>query len=319
MPTHNPDDKGYKQLLANKQTFGELLQTFVRAEWPQEIAEQDLILIDKSYILQDFSNKEADIVYRVRLGNSEVIFYVLLELQSTVDQTIPFRLLQYMVEVWRDIYNNTPEIERRRKGFRLPGIIPAVLYNGKRKWTACRCFEEYQNGYENFPGRLLNFSYLLFDVVRYNEQELRQTANVISSVFYLEQTADPPDLVGRLRKLADVLAKMTPEQFRQVMVWCKNVGEDRLPEPLRAEVNQMLDETKPQEATKMISNFGRALDQMQKEAIQMQKQAMMDGESKGKAETARAALREGLDVDVICKITGLSKKTVLELQKEMEH
>jgi predicted transposase YdaD len=51
----------------------------------------------------------------LRLQGTEVIFYVLLELQSAVDQTMPFRLLQYMIEIWRDIYNNVLEKERRRK------------------------------------------------------------------------------------------------------------------------------------------------------------------------------------------------------------
>jgi predicted transposase/invertase (TIGR01784 family) len=306
LPIHHPDDKGYKQLLANKQTFRELLQTFVGEDWAQEIAEQDLILINKSYILQDFSDKEADIIYKLRLRESEVIFYVLLELQSTVDQTMPFRLLQYMVEIWRDIYQNTPARERRRKVFRLPAIIPAVLYNGERKWTARRSFKEYQNGYERFPGHLLDFSYILFDVVRYNEQELRQAANVVSSVFYLEQTADPPDLAERLKKLADVLAGLTSEQFRQVVIWLKSASERKLPEPLRAEVDQILDETRNQEVTMMISNVERALDKMQKQALM-----------NGKAEVAMAALKKGFSLDDVIEITGLSRDAVLEMKKEL--
>ena len=112
---HHPYNKGYRQLLANKKTFLELLQTFVREGWVWEIEESGLTLVDKSYVLQDFSDKEADIVYRLRLRENEVIFYVLLELQSTVDHTLPFRLLQYIVEAWRDVYNNTPGRRRRRR------------------------------------------------------------------------------------------------------------------------------------------------------------------------------------------------------------
>jgi hypothetical protein len=41
LPVHHPDDKGYKQLLTNKQTFLELLQTFVGEDWVQEIANHD--------------------------------------------------------------------------------------------------------------------------------------------------------------------------------------------------------------------------------------------------------------------------------------
>jgi len=51
--------------------------------------------------------------------------------------------------------------------------------------------------------------------------------------------------------------------------------------------------------------------------------SLKEGETKGKVEgrveTARAALREGLDVDMICRITGLSRETVLELKKAQEN
>ena len=96
---HHPHDKGYKQLLSNKKTFLELIRTFVREDWAKEIDEDDLVLVNKSYILQDFSEKEADVVYRLRTREDDVIFYVLLELQSTVDYTMPFRLLLYMTEI----------------------------------------------------------------------------------------------------------------------------------------------------------------------------------------------------------------------------
>ncbi|MQL53263.1 Rpn family recombination-promoting nuclease/putative transposase [Desulfofundulus thermobenzoicus] len=153
---HHTHDRGYRELLSSKRAFLELLKTFVHEEWAKDIDEESLVRVEKSYVLQDFSEKEADIVYRLRLRGTEVIFYVLLELQSTVDHLMPFRLLLYMVEIWRDIYNNTLAGERERKGFRLPAIVPAVLYNGRRSWTACRSFREYQAGHERFPGYLLH-------------------------------------------------------------------------------------------------------------------------------------------------------------------
>lgn len=49
------------------------------------------------------------------------------------------------------------------------------------------------------------------------------------------------------------------------------------------------------------------------------KDAETKAKIEGKVETARAALREGLDVDMICKITGLSKETILEFKRELEN
>lgn len=317
---HHPQDKGYRQLLTNRKTFLELLQTFVGEGWVNEIDESDLILVNKTYVLQDFSDREADIVYRLRLKGTEVIFYVLLELQSTVDHTMPFRLLQYMVEVWRDVYQNTPEKERIRKGFRLPAILPAVLYNGKTGWTARRNFREYQSGYEKFPGRLLDFSYILFDVIGYNEEDLYRAANVVSSVFYLDQTMDPWELVIRFRKLADVLKVMTPEQFRQVTVWLRNVIKRKLPVPLQQEVDRMLKETEPREVEKVITNIERALDEMKRQALlEGVMRGKAEGKLEGKAEVARVALKKGFSIDDVVEITGLSKETVLELIRELEN
>jgi len=139
-----------------------------------------------------------------------------------IDHTMPFRLLQYMVEVWRDAYNNTPEKERKRKGFRLPAIVPAILYNGEGGWTARRSFREYQ-----------------------------------------------------------------PE---------------------------------PWEVDKMITNIERTLDEMQRQAsLEGEKRGKAGGKIEGKVETARAALSEGLDVDVVCRITGLSRETVMELKRTLEN
>lgn len=94
---HNQHDKGYKFLLSSKRVFIELLRSFVRQEWVKDIDETDIVKIDKSYILQDFADKEADLVYRMKLKDKDVIFYVLMELQSTVDFQMPYRLLLYDV------------------------------------------------------------------------------------------------------------------------------------------------------------------------------------------------------------------------------
>ena len=96
---NNKHDKGYKYLLSVKRVFLQLLRSFVRQGWVDKIDESDIIRVDKSFILQDFKDKEADLVYRVKMDGQEVVFYILMELQSTVDFQMPYRLLLYMVEI----------------------------------------------------------------------------------------------------------------------------------------------------------------------------------------------------------------------------
>jgi hypothetical protein len=209
---NNIHDVGYRAILSNKKTFVELLKTFIRKDWANQIDESDLVRIDRSYVLQDFSEKESDIVYRMKMRDSEVIFCCLLELQSTVDFVMPFRLLLYMTEIWRDILKSTEKKITERKEFRLSAIIPMVLYNGRDNWTACRSFKELLNGYELFSDNIVDFTYTLFDVNRYSEAELGRVSNLVSTVFLLDQGVDVLELVERLKNQLELLKKLTPQE-----------------------------------------------------------------------------------------------------------
>ena len=311
---HHPYDKGYRQLLTNKKAFLQLIRTFVKEKWVDAINEDDLILVNKSFVLKDFTEKEADIVYRLKTREGDVIFYILLELQSTVDYTMPFRLLRYMVEIWREIYNNTSLEERERKDFRLPAVIPAVLYNGRNNWTARLEFKEILAGYQRFEKHILNFHYILFDINRYNQVELYNMANLISSIFVLDQTMSHQELIGRLRKLANILKALTPEEFRQITTWLKNVIKPKFPGSMQQEIDRILDETNPSEVEIMIMNLEITLDEMQQLA---RKEGIKEGEKRRAMEAAKAALKKGLSADDIAEITGLSKDDVLKLKNDL--
>jgi uncharacterized membrane protein YkvI len=47
-----------------------------------------------------------------------------------------------MVEIWRGILKDTDSKEARRKDFRLPVIVPCVLYNSKNNWIIVRSSRE---------------------------------------------------------------------------------------------------------------------------------------------------------------------------------
>ena len=124
-------DKGYKRILSRKSTFLHLLHRYISASWLDQVTEQDLELIDKEF--RDFQEREADIVNKIRRRDGrECYVYILLELQSSVDYTMPFRLLIYITELLKRICNETDKAERERKSFHMSPVIPIVLYNGEK-------------------------------------------------------------------------------------------------------------------------------------------------------------------------------------------
>ncbi|MFD2116963.1 Rpn family recombination-promoting nuclease/putative transposase [Paenibacillus yanchengensis] len=139
---HPRHDTSYRFLLSSKKLFVDLLRSFVKRGWVQEVNEEQVEEIPHTFVLQDFKRQEADLVYRVKLQGQDVIFYLLLELQSSVDYRMPYRLLLYQVEIWRYLLQNEATLIANRKSFRLPPIVPIVLYNGK-------CYEEETSGLRN--------------------------------------------------------------------------------------------------------------------------------------------------------------------------
>lgn len=148
---NNIHDRSYKDLYSNKVVFLNLVKGMLNASWARGLNEENLILVDKQYILADYEENEADIVYKVSIDDKEVIVYTLLEFQSTVDYRMPLRLFFYINEILREYTKNlTEESKKNRKGFRVPAVVPIVLYNATRKWNAPRYFKDIVNKNELF-------------------------------------------------------------------------------------------------------------------------------------------------------------------------
>jgi predicted transposase/invertase (TIGR01784 family) len=216
-------DKGYKRILSKKRNFLDLLKRHIKTQWVDQINEDDLELMNNQFILKDFRDKEADIIYRAKAGAQDVVFYVLLELQSVVDQTMPFRLLIYMVELMRRIFEGTDEKIRELKSFRLPAVVPIVLYNGGAEWSAVRSFKEYLAGYALFEPNIIDFQYLLVNINKIREEELLDAANLINTVLYLDQQNTARELYRKLARTAKMLGKLSDDQKIDLNAWLNDV------------------------------------------------------------------------------------------------
>jgi hypothetical protein len=53
---------------------------------------------------------------------------------------MPYRLLLYKVEIWRNVLKETDKKEASRKDFRLPVIIIETLYDIKQALEVCFIF-----------------------------------------------------------------------------------------------------------------------------------------------------------------------------------
>ena len=56
---HNPHDKGYRHFLDSKKAFIQLIRSFIKYDWVEQVDEANLELVNKKFVLQDFKDKEA--------------------------------------------------------------------------------------------------------------------------------------------------------------------------------------------------------------------------------------------------------------------
>ncbi|MCR8629577.1 Rpn family recombination-promoting nuclease/putative transposase [Paenibacillus radicis (ex Xue et al. 2023)] len=311
---HQPHDKGYKYLLSSKQIFVQLLRSFVDQGWVSKVDESKLVAIDKSYVLPDFSEKEADLVYRLELQEQDIILYILMELQSTVDFQMPYRLLLYQTEIWRDVLKNTSKEIASRKGFYLPAIIPIVIYNGEAAWTANQSFRKTVHGDELFGKSIVDFEYILLDVQRYRESDLLKLSNVIGAAFLLEQKADMDLLNQRLRSLVGAMEQMTEPQLQTFLTWLMHKLARKLPLQVEDEVAFILSEIKQKGVEKVISNLDKTLDEIESNAL---RQGIEQGMTQGKADVVKAMLEKGFDIALICELSGWQPEAVAKIKGKL--
>lgn len=210
---HNKYDKGYKYLFSVKKNFIDFVRIFMKIHLKEELNEENITLLDKEFITKEFGKQESDIIYEVKSKN-KIIYFVLLEIQHKVDRKMAYRILNYMVEIWRKWEKNRDTEEK----FVLPKIIPCVLYNGEDKWTAPIELKGLYDDVGEEEDYLVNLKYILIDIFRYKPDDLLKIGNMISSAFYLD-TASKDNIEKRFNKLSKSLADMGSEDWKVFMAW----------------------------------------------------------------------------------------------------
>lgn len=319
-------DKGYKRILSRKSTFLHLLRRYINASWLDNVEEQDLELIDKEFILKDFKEREADLVYKINSGGKnkkECYVYVLLELQSSVDYTMPFRLLIYMTQLLMRIFEETDRNKRERKNFRLPPVIPVVLYNGNQPWTVERAFRKYFEDDHLYGERLIDFKYGLIDINSQDESFLLEVNTLLENVIMLDRSHDKETLERALKVTARRIQKLSEEEQIELVDWVRDVLFHKVGSLNKSEVEKVLEGWKKGDEEMMTYGIERAFD---KERARAKQEGRMEGKREGKIEGRIEGKREGkieekkeialkllsmkVDMNVIQEATGLTQEEI---------
>jgi len=136
-PIEQFPDRSTRWLLEDKENVRGLLE-IVAGHLVVHLDFSRLTHTNRSFIPDNLREQESDLVYTVPFRSQseteDLLIYILIEHQSTIDATMGFRILFYMTQIW-DFQrrewesNDVPKSQRRFRP-----ILPIVFYTGERTW-----------------------------------------------------------------------------------------------------------------------------------------------------------------------------------------
>jgi predicted transposase/invertase (TIGR01784 family) len=210
-------DSSYKFLFSNPEFVRDLVMGFIPDDWLHSLDYETLEKVPGSYITDDFKQREDDIVWRVKVGGEWVYLYMLIEFQSSVDKYMALRMMVYVGLLYQDLVKRGEVLADGR----LPPILPIVLYNGTKRWSAATDIADLIPA---VPGLVSDFKpslkYLLIDESAYSSSELSSLRNLVAVVFQFEQAQSPANIEDIINLLLEWLADR-PDLKRMFALWIR--------------------------------------------------------------------------------------------------
>ena len=208
-------DASYKAFFARQRTVADTLRAAA-----QDLARRlDLSTLERlpaSFVTERLSQRLADMLWRVRTHDAGWLYLlVLLEFQSTVDRRMALRMTDYAVRILRAL-----DKDDLGPGGEHPPILPVVVYNGARRWTAPT---DVRDLFAPVPRELLGYlprhQYLLIEIQTLDPARLPPD-NVLSTIAMFEQAGSPGQVEELARSLAARLERVgDPKLVASFGVW----------------------------------------------------------------------------------------------------
>lgn len=288
-------DRGYRMLLSHPGVVKDLITSFVPGDFVREIDFGELEPYARSFIAEDYREREADVIWRLKVKERPVYFYILIELQSSVDRWMALRMLVYILLLYQDL------IVKEKITERLPSVFPLLLYRGDTEWKdPVSLGDLIEMPFEAFRPHVPEFSFLLIDEKRFSKESLLALESIMAMVFLVEK-ATMDDMAEIGRAFQEIYKKeVRPPLKRILKIWfLRKLRMSGLP---TAGVN--LDEGEVFQV--LETNIQRDRDRLREEG-------KAEGRAEGMHAVARRMASMGEEITRIALVTGLPEEEIRAL------
>jgi predicted transposase/invertase (TIGR01784 family) len=309
------NDKFVRRTLSKIEVAKDFLQLSLPPKLLEFIDLNTLELTKDTFVDKNLKEAFSDVIYKVSLKNSDsqAYIYALVEHKSYPDAFVSFQLLKYMVRIWEREVPASKEDEKYPIK-KLPPIIPIVLYHGASKWNISLNFKPLIFRYEDFEQYIPDFNYILCDLSEYDDDKIIGNAIFKAGMLILKYI-QKSDLNIRLADILSLLNKLSHQsafEYLETITEYLIKGTDKISEE---NLGKAIETAFPDVGGNIMATLAEKWFSDGKQEGRQEGEEI--GEKKGREktllETAKNMLKEGLDMSVIKKITGLSDRDLQEL------
>ncbi len=293
MNINNIHDKYIKTVLSDINVAKKFLSSFLPGDVLEFIDLETLQYAETDFVLQDLKEVFSDMVFTAsRKDDNEVYISIVLEHKSHPDDFTAVQLLLYVVYGYYKQYKNTGSLKL---------ILPVVFYHGKQKWI----FKSIEELIGDLPPKLKRyvpiFETVFIDLAKFSDKELNAFGDSLLTAILLlgKYIFRPDDLEKKIRLIFDKLNSASNRNliYPTIVYALRNIDVnvileiiENLPTPIKSDVMTAYDT--------------------------WIKQGMEKGVEKGKSEVILNGWKNGLSIDLLSNITGLSEEKVRKVLED---
>ena len=257
----NFPDRSTRWMLEDKESIRGLLQILTN-DIVQLIDFSRLELQNRSFLSSKLQEQVSDLIFSVPFKSGdetdELLIYILIEHQSTVDVSMGFRMLFYMMHIWdaqrqRWLTDNVPKSK-----WRLRPILPIVFYTGNRRWHVPLSVTAIMDIPEELSRYVPNFDTLILNVKEMDTAELTKTGHPFGWLLTVlqNQDADKGTLIETFTEAITNLKSLEPEnaEYRiRVLHYFVMLIANRRPADEHTELLDLVNQLSDEEEVKLMA------------------------------------------------------------------
>ena len=290
--SHN---KLVKNILKDKKEAEKFINYFIKPQ--KHIKAEELEIYTSSYITKKYKSKEVNLVYKLK--NQEIFF--LIEHQSTVDNAIPYKMLNYCIDIIQEWSKN----KKIGKKMKYPIVVPIVIYIGDRKWDIPKKFGQKQISNYVFERYKLKLEYNLIDINKISKQTLLEQGTMFGYSMLIEKSKTKEELIDNIV----TIIKITNDEKKL----------DKLADIIDYLLSDILEEDVKQELLEKINtrvgenNMGTLYDRI----LDENRNLIKKGKKESQVEIVKNMLNKKLDDGIILETTGIKKHELENIKKKI--